>query len=101
MAHELRIYEVRPGWMDEWVKIFESTVIPVHHAQGIKVMAGWRDDAKNHFVWIREFIDGEREKAFVQVLMAEPAMRPVVDPEKIGVRLVEIRKMENVVPPRF
>ncbi len=101
MAHELRIYEVRPGWMDEWIKIFESTVIPTHSAQGVKVFAGWRDDAKNQFVWIREFIDGEREAAFVKALMAQPAMQPVMDPEKIGIKVIDIRRMDSVVPPRF
>lgn len=101
MAHELRIYEVRPGWMDEWIGIFESVVIPTHHDVGVKVFAGWRDDARNQFVWIREFIDGEREAAFVKLLMAKPPMQAVIDPEKIGIKLVEIRRMDNVVPPRF
>src|SRR5436305_1714908 len=99
--HELRIYQINEGKMDAWLKLFQSTVVPTHEAEGIKVLAGWRDDEKNQFVWMRDLVSDERVDRLVQKLTADPAMKPAADPDDLGVQVLESRKLVNILAPRF
>jgi hypothetical protein len=98
MDHELRIYGISAGGMDDWVDLFAGHVVPFHEAQGFRVRAAWRDDAKNHFVWIRD-TGTEAEMADLTEKLTEPDFMTRVN--AIGVTLVERRILKNVVAPRF
>src|SRR5882672_838561 len=54
--YELRQYFVRPGKMDEWVKIMEEEIIPFQVSKGMVICGSFRgetDDSK--YVWMRRF----------------------------------------------
>jgi hypothetical protein len=60
--YELRQYHVRPGKMDEWVKIMEEEIIPFQVSKGMVITGSFRgetDDSK--YVWLRRF-DSEAER---------------------------------------
>ena len=99
--HEMRIYQVNPGKLDEWMEVFHSTVIPVHEAAGVKILAGWRDDAKHQFIWFRDCISEELSAQITQNLRTYPAMQRVKDPEQIGLKVVEARNLTSTMAPRF
>ena len=67
--YELRQYHVRPGKMDEWVKIMEEEIIPFQVSKGMVICGSFRgetDDSK--YVWLRRFeSEAEREALYKAV----------------------------------
>ncbi len=64
--YELRQYEIRPGKMDEWLKLMEDEIIPFQTQLGMVIAGSFRgegDDSK--YVWIRRFeSEAERERLY-------------------------------------
>jgi len=55
---ELRDYKLQPGRRDELIQLFEREFIETQEAEGLRVMAQFRDlDRSDHFVWLRGFAD--------------------------------------------
>ncbi|MEM8751838.1 MAG: NIPSNAP family protein [Pseudomonadota bacterium] len=67
--YELRRYEIRPGKMESWLKMFAEEILPFQVAKGMVVPAilrGEEDDSV--FVWIRRFeSEAERERLYAAV----------------------------------
>jgi len=42
--YELRQYHVRPGKMDEWVKIMEQEIIPFQVSKGMVITGSFRGE---------------------------------------------------------
>ena len=55
MISQLRIYTVKDGMMDEWVKLFEELVRDLHAKSGMPVQNTWVDAERKKFIWIRNF----------------------------------------------
>jgi len=56
---QLRMYTVNRGMMDQWVKLFSESIVPVQESLGMKIDAMWVNEDKNQFIWIRSFADAE------------------------------------------
>jgi len=55
---ELRDYTLHPGRRDELIALFEREFIETQEAEGLRVIAQFRDlDRPDHFVWLRGFAD--------------------------------------------
>ena len=55
---ELRDYTLHPGRRDELIALFEREFIEAQEAEGMRVIAQFRDlDRPDHFVWLRGFAD--------------------------------------------
>lgn len=55
---ELRDYTLHPGRRDELIELFEREFIESQEAEGLRVIAQFRDlDRPDHFVWLRGFAD--------------------------------------------
>jgi hypothetical protein len=67
--YELRQYHVRPGKMNEWVKIMEEEIIPFQVSKGMVITGSFRgetDDSK--YVWLRRFeSEAQREALYKAV----------------------------------
>src|SRR5690242_13609756 len=67
--YELRQYHVRPGKMDEWVRIMEEEIIPFQVSKGMVITGSFRgetDDSK--YVWLRRFeSEAQREALYKAV----------------------------------
>jgi hypothetical protein len=63
---ELRQYKVRPGKIDEWVKIMEEEIIPFQVSKGMVICGSFRGEADpSVYVWLRRFeSEAEREALY-------------------------------------
>src|SRR3974390_265723 len=64
--YELRQYKVRPGKMDEWVKIMEEEIIPFQISKGMVICGSFRGETDDPvYVWLRRFeSEAERETLY-------------------------------------
>ena len=69
---QLRMYTVNGGMMDQWVKLFSETLVPLQENLGMKIDAMWVNEDKNQFIWIRSFADAEDLKAKEAAFGASP-----------------------------
>ena len=54
--YELRQYFVRPGKMDEWVKIMEEEIIPFQVSKGMVICGSFRGETdESAYFWLRRF----------------------------------------------
>ncbi len=67
--YELRQYEIRPGKMEDWLKLMEEVIIPFQIAKGMVISASFRgEDDDSKYVWIRRFEnEDERERLYKDV----------------------------------
>ncbi len=67
--YELRQYFVRPGKMDEWVKIMEQEIIPFQVSKGMVICGSFRGETDDSaYIWIRRFnSEAEREAQYKAV----------------------------------
>ncbi len=92
--YELRQYHVRPGKMDEWVKIIEEEIIPFQVSKGMVICGSFRGETdESVYVWLRRFnSEAEREAQYIAVYESEywktqiaPRVRACLDREKMVV----------------
>ncbi len=55
MPAQLRIYDIKPGRMAEFLELFEMEVEPARMAHGFDVIGPWIDEDTNQFVWIASY----------------------------------------------
>ena len=67
--YELRQYKVRPGKIDEWVKIMEEEIIPFQVAKGMVITGSFRGETDDSvYVWQRRFeSEAQRETLYKAV----------------------------------
>jgi hypothetical protein len=67
--YELRQYKVRPGKMDEWVKIMEEEIIPFQISKGMVICGSFQGETDDSiYVWLRRFeSETEREALYKAV----------------------------------
>ena len=62
MLFELRQYRTRPGQRDNWVRFFESEIVPFQREKGMGIIGSWTaEEDPDAFVWIRRF-DSEEDR---------------------------------------
>ena len=52
MQHQLRIYQVKEGRLDDWLARWRSDVLPVRRKFGFTVIGPWIVRDERRFVWI-------------------------------------------------
>ena len=95
--YELRQARVRPGRMDEWVKIMEEEIIPFQVSKGMVICGSFRGETdQTAYVWIRRF-DSEAQR--------EALYKAVYDTDywktKIAPRVPECLDREKMVISRI
>lgn len=98
MIFELRIYRIKSGCMDKWVRLMDNTIIPFQAEKGMQVIGSFVSlDQENEYVWIRRFRDEEeRGKLYDAVYGSDrwkneirPAMGDMLVRDKTEARLLE------------
>lgn len=71
--YELRQYKVRPGKMEEWVRIMEQEIIPFQVSKGMVICGSFRGETDDSvYVWLRRFeSEAEREALYKAVYESE------------------------------
>ena len=63
MFFELRMYRVREGQRERWVKLMEEKIIPFQISQGMVVVGSFvGEEEEDLYVWIRRFDSEEQRK---------------------------------------
>ena len=99
MIHQLRIYTVNRGMMDEWVSHFNQVLVPVLEKVGMKIKSQWVSEDKSQFIWIRTFADADDMKALEAKFYASPEWDAVKDKARTYLARVETQLMEPVQMP--
>ena len=70
---ELRHYKVRPGKMDEWVRLMEEEIIPFQISKGMVVTGSFRGEGDDSaYFWIRRFeTEADRERIYQAVYQSD------------------------------
>ncbi len=67
--YELRQYFVRPGKMNEWVKIMEEEIIPFQVSKGMVICGSFRGETdESVYVWTRRFENEEQRVALYKAV---------------------------------
>src|SRR5438105_6211005 len=92
--YELRQYKVRPGKMQEWLKIMEEEIIPFQVANGMVITGSFRGETdESVYVWMRRFeSEAQRETLYKAVYESDhwkkeiaPRIPDLLDREKMVV----------------
>lgn len=59
MASQLRIYTIKQGQMDNWLRFFRDKVVPLHRKFGMPARIAWVNAEDSEFIWVRDFRDDE------------------------------------------
>jgi hypothetical protein len=73
MFFELRMYRIRDGQMERWVKLMEEQIIPFQISQGMVVIGSFvGEEEKDLYVWIRRFdSEKQREELYEKVYQSD------------------------------
>ncbi|MGA8192186.1 MAG: NIPSNAP family protein [Acetobacteraceae bacterium] len=95
--YELRQYHVRPGRMDEWVRIMEQEIIPFQVSKGMVICGSFRGETDDSaYVWIRRF-DSEAQREALYKAVYETDHWKI----KIAPRVPECLDREKMVITRI
>ena len=96
MIFELRLYRLKPGQRERWVKWMEEKIIPFQVALGVVVVGSFiAEEDPDLYVWIRRF-DSEQERQRLYTNIYESLtwineIRPVNDGMLIREKIQVIR----------
>jgi hypothetical protein len=96
MISQLRIYTIKPGMMDEWLKLFNDQLVPIHRDQNIRLDGVWVNTEADEFVWIRSFKDEEEMASQVDHYTASPARKALGDQPGNYIVKTEVRILRSV-----
>ena len=67
--YEIRQYEIRPGKMDSWIKMFDEEILPFQVSKGMVVAGIFRGETYDSvFFWIRRFEDEAHREALCKAV---------------------------------
>lgn len=84
---------MKPGKLDEFIGLFKEHIMPTCGSFGIRVHAGWRNDAQNEFVWVRSYDDEETLERY----SSSPERAAYTGLTQACIEHQEIRMVEPVV----
>ncbi len=97
MTSQLRMYTVNRGMMDEWVKLFTQTLVPMQEKHGIKIEGMWVSDDGTQFIWIRSFTNAEDVKVKEATFYGSPGWSAVMDHARSHIARTVVQTMEPVL----
>lgn len=60
MKHQLRVYTINRGKLDEFALLWRKSVVPLRIKAGFKVSGAWTNHETNQFIWILSY-DGPKD----------------------------------------
>lgn len=92
---QLRIYDVKPGQMEAFLKVFES-IPAIRRRHGFTIDGVWIDEIGDKFVWVVSY-DGPA--TFVEATAryeADPERQEMDPPPRQFLDAVELRMMRRI-----
>ena len=94
MISQLRIYTVNRDMMDQYVKLFTETLVPMQEKHGIKIGGMWVNEDKNQFIWTRSFADTEDLEAKEAAFNGSPEWNETMDHARSYVARTVVQAMK-------
>ena len=94
MTSQLRMYTINRGMMDEWVKLFTETLVPMQEKHGIKIEGMWVSEDSTQFIWIRSFANPEDVKAKEAAFYGSPEWNATMDHARSHIARTVVQTME-------
>ena len=100
--YELRQYKIKPGKMEEWLKVMEGEIIPFQVSKGMVITGSFRGEKdESVYVWIRRFeSEAERERLYKDVYESDywkntvsPKVGDLIDRPAINVQRIVPTKL--------
>jgi hypothetical protein len=96
VTYELRIYRIKQGSMDDWLRVFREGVVRASEAAGTPVVAAWTNpDDPSEFVWVRSYDPGSTVADQKAAYAASPERQKLGD---LGERYLESREVRFLEP---
>ena len=97
--YELRQYKVKPGKMDEWVKIMETEIIPFQVAKGMVICGSFRGETdESCYVWIRRFESETQREALYKAVYETDYRKNEMSPRVPNYLIREENVVQRIVP---
>jgi transposase-like protein len=70
---ELRQYRIRPGQLENWVRLMEEEIIPFQVSKGMVIVGSFvGEDDESRYVWLRRFAsEEERVRLYAEVYQSD------------------------------
>ncbi len=94
MTSQLRVYTINRGMMDQWVKLFTESLVPMQEKHGIKIEGMWVSEDSTQFIWIRSFADSDDVKAKEAAFYGSPEWNAVMDRARSHIARTVVQTME-------
>jgi hypothetical protein len=99
MLIELRRYRCAPGKRNEWLILFQETVVPYMTSKGMVVSGSFLDEADaDVHIWMRRFDSEEHRRALHDAVYESDHWKAVIIPRIKGLVLVEDIQVTRLVP---
>ncbi|MBV9582533.1 MAG: NIPSNAP family protein [Chloroflexi bacterium] len=93
MVTQVRIYTVKDGMADSWVKHFNEKIVPTSAKYGVRVTAAWLNRPDNEFIWVRSFDSEEALERYEK----SPERAAYLDVNRQHLAKTTFRNVENVL----
>ena len=93
MVTQVRIYTVKDGMLDSWVKHFNEKIVPTSAKYGVHVLGAWANRAENEFIWVRTF----ESEAALERYEKSPERAAYLPVNKEHLAKTEFRNVEDVL----
>ena len=81
MFFELRVYPLKLGKAEAFVKYMDEEIIPYQLSKGMTILASFLNDAEDTYVWIRRFADEAEKDALYDAVYNNDYWRDDVNPK--------------------
>lgn len=99
MPTQLRTYDIEPALLDEWLRYFRETVVPMHARHRLPARMAWVDRQRSRFVWVRDFEgEGSTEEQERRYYDSPERARVIGDTPQRYIRQMDVRWVEQVFP---
>ncbi len=98
MDHQLRIYKIREGRLDDFLTLWREHVVPARAAYGFEVVASFVNREKPEFAWIVRAAGEDGFAAAEARYYASPERTALPWDPKDAIDTVELRMLEPYSP---
>jgi len=78
--HQLRIYTLKHGELQDWISEWKSVIAPLRRQFGFEVVDAWTSDEPERFIWIIRY-DGPKSWAEADADYYNSPDRKALDPD--------------------
>jgi len=93
------MYTINRGMMEDWLKLFTESLVPMQEKHGIKIDGMWVSEDGTQFIWIRSFINPEDVRAKEAAFHGSPEWAAVMDHARSHIARMDVQTMEPALYP--